>query len=118
MTFDPSISLGNILSVLVLVLGGMSVLWSMKGDLRLMAEQIRVLQTEKEDWASRFNRLEAEMRNMELSLGQLARQDERLKAMEERVTAINARVTREVVEPLLFLLGESGRKRRRAKPAS
>jgi hypothetical protein len=73
-TFDPSISAGTILTFIGFVVGGLGVVYTMRAEVRgLLARMVDV---------------EVELRKMSDVLVAIARQDERLNAVDRRLDSL------------------------------
>jgi hypothetical protein len=73
-----SINLGNLLTILSFLLGGLAFVWSMKGDLQISSLRLTNIETEI-----------TELRKVVVTM---ARQEERINAMDERILAQGKRV--------------------------
>lgn len=58
MTFEPVIKVGDLLTLVLLTIGGLGFLWAMRGELRMLARDVR-LQGEKIDKLEKVVTLQA-----------------------------------------------------------
>lgn len=75
---DLNISLGNILTMIAFFLGGLGFLWTMKGDLRVTA--------------IRLSSIDEELTELRKVVVTMARQEERILALDDRMLAQGKRV--------------------------
>lgn len=78
MTFDMSISLGHVVTLLGFFLGGFGFVWTMKGELRVHAAYLKSL-------GERIVDVESEIKKIAEVLVVLGRQDERMNAMQRQI---------------------------------
>jgi hypothetical protein len=73
-----TVSLGNILTIVSFILGGLAFIWSMKGDLKISS--------------MRLTNIEVEITELRKVIVTMARQEERINSMDERLLAQGKRV--------------------------
>lgn len=78
MTFDPTITLGTVLTLAGFILGGMAFVYAIRSD-------VAQLGTRESQFRERLDALETEFKKMTDVLVQIARQDERMRAHESRL---------------------------------
>lgn len=100
MIFETTISLGNIITAIVTIIAAAGFIWSLRGDMMvsrevtreqiknigLMLEQFSIrFHTSDERESVRFERLEAEVRDIAKKMSVMIRQDERINNLEQRI---------------------------------
>jgi hypothetical protein len=78
MTFEPTIKVGDLLTVVAILLGGLGFLWTMRGELNMLAQK---LQLQSEDLRMQSTKLEKLAEVITLQ----AVQSERLNQMDRRI---------------------------------
>jgi hypothetical protein len=71
MSIDPSIRVGDILTLALLTVGGLGFLWSMRGDLKLLAREVQAHGVKID--------------KLEVVITQLAVQDQRMTDLDRRI---------------------------------
>jgi len=94
------INLGNVLTIIAFIVGGLAFVYTLRSDIEVHAQRIQMI-------ADRFGIVEVKMERLSEVVVALARQEERLLAMDQRMLAQGARI-----DDLSRRLGiESNRKR-------
>jgi hypothetical protein len=78
---DPTVSVGNLLQMIVIVVGGLSVFFALRADVRVMRHDMNNLKERQESLSEAFKQLGDILR-------QVAVQDERLVEQSRRIGAV------------------------------
>ena len=78
MTIDPSIRIGDILTLLFFLLGGLGFAWSMRGDLKMLARDMQ-MQSKK------IEKLDNKIENLETIITTQAVQTQRMDDLSRRI---------------------------------
>ena len=79
--FEATISLGNLLSIMFMVASCVAVVWAVKGDLQVERAQRKTIE-------QRLDKIEAEIKELVKQVSEWVRHDERLNALEQRISAL------------------------------
>jgi cupin superfamily acireductone dioxygenase involved in methionine salvage len=71
MTIDPSVRIGDLITLVVISVGGLGFLWSLRGDLKMLARDVKMQGVKIE--------------KLEAIIVKQAAQDERLNALDRRI---------------------------------
>ena len=86
--FDATFNWGTILTILFSATGVMGFLWSIRTDLSVLVERMKHFDDSVSALASRVGQFEAQLSKISETLVAVARQDERLNALESRVNEL------------------------------
>jgi hypothetical protein len=101
MAIDLTVNLGHIITIATVALGGLFFVWQMKGRVDLLAD--------------RLERIDEHIDKLKEATLQIARQDERLLAMDRRLQELSNRLSRVAYGRDDENSGESGRRQARAR---
>jgi len=85
MVFDPSITVGNILTILALATSAFIFMYRLEGKLLLVA-------TKQSDFNARLEKIDNELEKLTQVAIEMARQDERISAQDMRLNMMAARI--------------------------
>ena len=86
-TFDPTVNIGQLVTLGSLVIGSIVFIWIMKGDIRVLVQRWKLLD-------DRMERLESEIRKLSDILIALARQEERVTNLSQRMNHLDEKLER------------------------
>jgi predicted nucleic acid-binding Zn-ribbon protein len=83
---DPA-WIGTIFTIASAAIGVMAFLWSIRGNLDVIVERMKNFDTAVNGLTSRISTFESQFAKVSDAMMQLARQDERLNSLDERISA-------------------------------
>lgn len=92
MIFDWTVSVGNLINLLLLVVGACGLYYGLYYGLE---NSVAMIKQSMDFMGGRLINIENELRGVEKTLDQVARQDERLQAMDMRVARLERRADHE-----------------------
>ena len=92
MTFDPTLSFGNLLMIILAGVGGLYFLWSIEAKLGVLVERLRSYEDISRAIGSRLEKLDADIDSLRAAMTAIAVQAQRLDAIDERMNEISRRV--------------------------
>lgn len=98
--FDPTISLGNLLTVAGVMIAALAFVYAMRGDITLINERVHTIQQVQKQQGE-------DIKSIIVQAAQIIRQDERINSIEVRINEISQRLSREE--------GFNGHRRQRKK---
>ena len=91
MTFDPTLSFGNLLTIVLAGVGGLYFLWSIEAKLGVLVERLRSYEDISRAIGSRLEKMGADIDNLRAAMTAIAVQAQRLDAIDQRMNELSRR---------------------------
>lgn len=101
--FDSTVTMGNLLQIIAMLLGGLYFIW-------VMEKKISILAINHTNFSERLTKIDIELQALAKITVEIARQDERMTAQDKRLQELSVRI--EDLSKLTKLLLPVGRARR------
>lgn len=92
MVIDPTITTGNIIQIFILIIGGFYAIWEIKTKMALIGDRYETL-------TNKTTKIATELEQLAKLAVEIARQDERMAAIDRRIEDILNRLSNCVSKP-------------------
>lgn len=92
MTFDPTISFGNLLTILLVTLGGLKFLWTLEAKLVVLVERLRGYEEISQAIRARLAKTDTDIDALRAAMTAIAVQGQRLDGIDDRMNELSRRL--------------------------